>query len=84
VLNDNTVRTQRMILQIPPGPGGRGYAKARVEVRQLLAGTWRVYYRDRLIATHAASTGPPRESLRRRKYTRGLSRHIDILIEQLH
>ncbi len=84
VLNDNTVRTQGTVLQIPPGPGGRGYAKARVEVRQLLDGTWRVYYRDRLIATHAASTGPPRESLRRRKYPRGPSRSTDIFFEQLH
>jgi len=62
VLNDNTVRTQGILLQIPPGPGGRGYAKARVEVRQLLDGTWRVYYHDRLLATQAAVTGPPQQS----------------------
>ena len=67
VLNDNTVRTQGLILQIPPGPGGRGYAKARVEVRQLLDGSWRVYYQDRLIATQGAETGPPQRSLRRRR-----------------
>ena len=34
----------------PEGPGRRGYAKAKVEVRQLLDGSWRVYYRDTLIA----------------------------------
>ncbi len=68
VLNDNTVRTQGTLLQIPPGPGGRGYAKARVEVRQLLDGSWRVYYHDRLIATQAAGLGPPQQSFRRRRY----------------
>ncbi len=74
VLNDNTVRTQGLTLQIPPGPGGRGYAKARVEVRQLLDGTWRIYYQDRLIAIHTAVTGPPQQSLRRRRYSTGPSR----------
>ena len=74
VLNDNTVRTQGTLLQIPPGPGGRGYAKARVEVRQLLDGTWRVYSHDRLIATQAGPAGPPQQSLRRRRYSTGPSR----------
>jgi len=71
VLNDNTVRTQGRVLQIPPGPGGRGYAKARVEVRQLLDGTWRIYHRDRLLTTQQAVSGPPQQSLRRRRYPRG-------------
>ena len=48
--NDNTVRLGGMLIEIPEGPGHRGYAKARVEVRQLLDGSWRVYYKDRLIA----------------------------------
>ncbi len=74
VLNDNTVRTQGVLIQIPPGPGGRGYAKARVEVRQLLDGTRRVYYQDRLIATQAPVPGPPQQSLRRRRYRSGPSR----------
>jgi transposase len=59
VLNDNTVRTQGTVLQIPPGPGGRGYAKARVEVRHLLDGSWRIYHQERLLATVAAGAGPP-------------------------
>jgi hypothetical protein len=71
VLNDNTVRTQGTVLQIPPGPGGRGYAKARVEVRQLLDGTWRIYHRDQLLTTQPAVSGPPQHSLRRRRYARG-------------
>jgi len=48
--NDNTVRLGGMVIDIPEGPGQRGYAKARVEVRQLLDGSWRVYYKDTLIA----------------------------------
>ena len=76
VLNDNTVRTQGTLIQIPPGPGGRGYAKARVEVRQLLDGTWRVYYHDRLIASHAGAGGPPQQSLRRRRYRAGPARQL--------
>ena len=60
VLNDNTVRVRGTVLQIPPGPGGRGYAKARVEVRQLLDGTWRVYSQDRLLPTpRGAASSPP-------------------------
>jgi hypothetical protein len=73
VLNDNTVRPQGHVLQIPPGAGGRGYAQARVEVRQLLDGTWRIYHRDRLLATQAAVSGLPTHSLRRRRYSRGPS-----------
>ena len=56
VLNDNTVRTCGVIIDIPPGPRKRSYAKARVEVRQLLDGSWRIYHRDRWIATHASTS----------------------------
>ena len=73
-LNDNTVRPQGTLIHIPPGPGGRGYARARVEVRQLLDGTWRVYHHDRLIASHDGAGGPPQQSLRRRRYSVGPSR----------
>jgi hypothetical protein len=65
LLNDNTVRTQGQILQIPPGPGRRGYAKARVDVRHLLDGSWRIYHHDQLIAIPAATTGPPSSRLGR-------------------
>jgi transposase len=53
--NDNTVRLGGMILDIPSGPRHRGYAKARVEVRQLLDGRYRVYYKDDLLL----ETAPP-------------------------
>ena len=53
--NDNAVRLSGMILDIPPGPRRRGYAKARVELRQLLDGRWRVYYKNELLL----ETTPP-------------------------
>jgi hypothetical protein len=50
--NDNAVRLGGIIIDIPPGPKGRSYAKAKVEVRQLLNGSWRVYSQGALIAKH--------------------------------
>ena len=47
--NDNAVRLGGTILDIPPGPRHRGYAKARVEVRHLLDGRWRVYSKNQLL-----------------------------------
>jgi transposase len=47
--NDNAVRIAGTILDIPAGPHRRGYAKARVEVRQILDGRWRVYHKDELL-----------------------------------
>ncbi len=65
---DNTVRLGGLILDIPPGPQRRSYAKAKVEVRQVLDGSWRVYYQDRLIAKHSStSLRDPIRTLRRRK-----------------
>jgi transposase len=54
--NDNAVRLGGAIIDIPPGPRGRSYAKAKVEVRQLLNGSWRVYFQGTLIAKHPATT----------------------------
>jgi transposase len=53
--NDNSVRIGGLILDLPPGPHRRSYAKAQVEVRQLLDGAWRVYYHDQLIAKHPST-----------------------------
>lgn len=66
--NDNAVRLGGMILDLPPGPRQSGYAKARVEVRQLLDGRWRVYSQDRLLLeTTAPGELQPLRTLRRRK-----------------
>jgi transposase len=60
--NDNAVRLGGMVIDIPEGLRQRGYAKAHVEVRQLLDGSWRVYYKDTLIA-HTDPT-PLKEPIR--------------------
>lgn len=66
VANDNTVRIGGIVIDLPPGPGARSYAHARVDARQLLDGSWRVYWQDQLIASHA-STGPATPGKRRRR-----------------
>lgn len=65
VWNDHTVHLGGLVLDIPPGPGRRSYARRRVEVRQLLDGSWRVYLADRLIATAAPT---PFRDLHRRRW----------------
>lgn len=55
VQNDNTVRFAGLVIDIPPGPGRRSYAHARVDVRQLLDGSWRVYFDGQVIATREAT-----------------------------
>ena len=73
--NDNTVRIGGLILDIPPGPERHSYAKAKVEVRQLLNGSWRIYYRDQLIAKHPPTTlrEPVRALPRKNLHTKGVS-----------
>jgi len=53
--NDNSVRIGGLIVDLPPGPHRRSYAKTHVEVRQLLDGSWKVYYQDQLIAKHPST-----------------------------
>lgn len=76
---DNAVRLDGMILDIPAGPGKRSYAKQPVEVRQLLDGRWRVYWRDRVIAE-----APPTqiaELTRTRRRRKGIpAAHDDIWV----
>jgi transposase InsO family protein len=66
--NDNAIRLGGMILDIPAGPRNRGYAKARVEVRQLLDGRWRVYCKNQLLLeTMPPVVQAPLRTLRRRQ-----------------
>jgi hypothetical protein len=67
VLNDNTVRLCNRVIDIPPGPGLRSYAHARVELCQQLDGTWSVYFKGALIARAVASTLEEPRAARRRK-----------------
>jgi transposase len=85
VANDNAVRLGGMVLDIPAGPRRRGYAKARVEVRQLLDGRWRVYYKNELLleTTPPVAQAPIRTI--RRKYRPakiGKNRRIQKLTQQ--
>jgi hypothetical protein len=50
--NDNAVRLGGIVIDIPPGPARRSYAKATVLVRQHLDGAWTVSLGSQRIATH--------------------------------
>ena len=66
--NDNTVRLGGITIDIPPGPHRASYAKARVEVRQFLDGSWRIYYQGKKIAQHEATQlREPLRAMRRTK-----------------
>ncbi|MGH2855393.1 MAG: ISNCY family transposase [Solirubrobacteraceae bacterium] len=67
VLNDNTVRLQGMVIDIPPGPRKRSYAGVRIELRQCLTGGWRVYWGDTVIATAAPTSPGELRALRRHR-----------------
>jgi len=56
VLNDNTVRLEGIIIDVPPEPRKRSYAGERIELRHLLDGTSRLYLRDTVIATAAGTS----------------------------
>ncbi len=72
VFNDNTVRLGGLTIDIPPGPRDRSYAKARVDVRQHLDGSWTVTYQEQIIAQAPAS--PLAEPMRYLKKTTGHKR----------
>jgi hypothetical protein len=78
--NDNTVRLHGQVIDIPPGPGRRSYARARVEVRQFLDGSWHVYQDTKRIATKAATAVEdlrPRKQRRRPAASRAFRRAIE-------
>ncbi len=68
VANDNTVRLEERLVQIPPGPGGRSYAGCQVQLQERLDGSLTVLYQGRLIARSRASNPP---SLKPRRRNRG-------------
>jgi hypothetical protein len=76
--NDNAVRLAGRILDIPAGPRRRGYAKARVEIRQLLDGRWRVYYKNELLLeTTPPAVQVPLRTLRRKYRTPKLGKTVE-------
>jgi hypothetical protein len=70
VSNDNMVSIDGVKLQIPRPAGERSYAKATVDVRQLLNGRWRIRHGATVVADLEA-TGPARELRARRQKRRG-------------
>ena len=72
--NDNSIRIGGLVLDVPPGPARRSYAKANVEVRQLLNGAWKVYYQDQLIAKHPSTElRDPVRALKHNRQIKGAS-----------
>jgi len=64
VTNDNTLSFNKHRLQIPPGPGRKSYAKARVELRHYLDGSLAVFYQGQhLVTFQPATSTPPRVGL---------------------
>ncbi len=59
VSNDNTVTCGPYRLQLLPGPGGRSYAKATVEVHERLDGSMAVFYQGQRLASQALAGALP-------------------------
>ena len=79
--NDNAVRLDGMVIDIPPGPKARSYACQRVEVRQLLDGRWRVYFQHQAIAEAPATE--PVELIRAKRKRKGLPGAYDAVYVNL-
>jgi len=58
VANDHTVRAGATILQLPPGPGRRGYAGTRVELHLRLDGRMAVWDGQRYLLLTEAPADP--------------------------
>lgn len=71
VSQDNVVCLDGRALHIPPGPHRRSYARARVEVRELLDGRILVLHQGRVLLEQPAPRGPftlgPRRSSGRKR-----------------
>lgn len=57
VSHDNTIQLDGRLLQLQPGPGGRSYASARVDVHAYLNGTLAVYHRGQRLRTKPLPQG---------------------------
>lgn len=71
--NDNLVRLEERLVQLPPGPRGRSYAGCTVEVEERLDGRLVVCYRGRLLAEQQAPSAlvvKPRRRQRGRELLR--------------
>jgi len=61
VTNDNTIPFNNYRLQIPPGPGRKSYAKAKVALHHAMDGSLAVFYQgNHLVTFQPATSAPPR------------------------
>jgi hypothetical protein len=61
VTNDNTIPFNNHRLQIPPGPGRKSYAKAKVELHHYMEGSLAVFYQGQhLVTFQPVTSAPPR------------------------
>ena len=67
--NDNCIRLGGLMIDIPPGPKGRSYARKKVLVRQHFDGKWTVWLDDQKIGAHKAT--PFKEPVRSWKMRSG-------------
>jgi transposase len=64
VTNDNTIPFNNYRLQIPPGPGRKSYAKARVDLHHAMDGSLAIFYQGQhLVTFQPATSAPPRVGL---------------------
>lgn len=74
---DNTVHLDDRRLQLRPGPGGRSYARARVEIHAHLDGSLAVYYRGQRLGAKTLPPGMTRPSRQpQERFLEGM-RHLD-------
>ena len=64
VSKDNVLSLEGRIIPVPPGPGRRSYARARVEIREHLDGSASVHYQGACIARQ----GPQSADLRTKRH----------------
>lgn len=76
VANDNTISVNKLVIQIPPGPSRRGYAKAKVDVRQRLDGSWTVHYMATRIASHPPTTLRSPQMARTTRSAKGTTQYV--------
>jgi transposase len=80
VANDNTVRLGGLMIDIPPGPRHRSYARRRVLVRQHLDGAWTIWLEGQCIGRHAPT--PLKEPFRSsRPYQSGQTRRTQHILQ---
>ena len=80
--NDNAVRLGGIVIDIPPGPARRSYAKADVLVRQHLDGAWTVSLGSQQIAKHPPT--PLREPIRSWKSRKDCNTHSPRSVLQVY